>query len=351
MPALREGSFNCAWTRDQFDSNDPPRTEPLHFDPDLRAWVLSRHVDLIAAFHTPFLIPGRRDLANISVDSEERARHKMRKDVRDALAPGKIHAWRQELRVHSDSLCWQLPVAEPIDLISAYGRPLCRRFAAMVSDIPQNTADNLEEFARIAAAATANPEDLTLRARAEDANRVLRSYFDRGPEPLRDSFIALSQTLSRIISAGWHALIRFPDQWSELRRSPQSAAHAFEELFRYAGVIRILWRTATEDIDLNGALIRRGDHVLLQVLAGSHDPEHVERPEKLDFARRDGHHFVFGAGGHSCVAANLNRMAAVTMTLPLLARFASVQLARPVEWDGGSVMCSPAALWVVLKRS
>ena len=348
MPAQQEGFYNSASIGDQFDSNDPPKTEASYFDPELSAWVFSRNVDLLAAFHCPSLIPGRRDLANLSLDSEGKNRHKMREDVRDALCPGKLRAWREELRSHSESLCEQLAVGEPVDLVSTYGRPLCLRFAAMVSSITQNTAENLEELARIVSAATANPEDLELRARAEEANRALRSYFDGGTDPLRDSFIALSQTFLRILTAAWCALIQHPDQWSLLRGSPQSANQAFEELFRYAGVIQVLWRTATEDIDLNGALIRRGEHLLLRISAGSRDPEHFHRPEKLDCARRDRHHFAFGAGGHSCVAANLNRMAAVTMTLPLLARFDSAQLARPVEWHGGSVMRSPAALWTIL---
>jgi cytochrome P450 len=348
MPTQREVSYNSTTIRDRFGSDDPHKIEAWYFDPDLRAWVFSRHLDVLAAFHNPSLIPGRRDLANVCLVSEEKARHKMREDVRDALCPGKIRAWREELIAHSESLCEQLAVGEPVDLVSAYGRPLCLRFAVMVSGITQDTADSLEELAQIASAATANPDAPALHARAEGANRALRSYFDGDTDPLKDSFIALSQTLLRILTAAWYALIRHPDQWSLLRGSPQSADHAFEELFRYAGVIQVLWRTATEDIDLNGALIRRGDHILLRISAGSHDPEHFHRPEKLDCARRDSHHFAFGAGGHSCVAANLNRMAAVTMTLPLLARFQSAQLARPVEWHGGSVMWSPAALWTIL---
>lgn len=351
MRTHREDLDRPAWMRDQLGFDDPPELQGLYFDPDLHAWVLSRHIDLLAAFHTSSLIPGRRDLANVSLDSEEEARLTMRQEVRDVLCPMNVRVWREVLTANSESLCEQLPTAEPIDLISAYARPLCLRFATIVTGITDGNAEDLEELARIASAATADPEDPVLHALAKDANRILRSRFDAGPEPLRDSgFVGLSQTLLRMISAAWCALIQFPDRWRQLRGSPQSADQAFEELFRYAGVIRILWRTATEDIDLNGALIRKGDHVVLRVLAGSHDPQRFDRPETLDFARRDGLHFAFGAGGHSCLAANLNRMAAVTMTVPLLARFASVQLVQPVEWHGGPIMRSPASLWVLLNR-
>lgn len=337
------------WARDQLDSEQPPEFEASYFDPHSGAWVLSRHVDILAALHESSLIPGRRDLANVSLESEESARLKMRQEVRDVLCPRNVRAWREELMADSENLCGQLPIAEPIDLIFAYGRPLCLRFAAMVTGITQEDADNLEQLAQVASASTADPEDPVLQAHAKDANRNLRRYFDTGPEPLRDSgFVGLSQTLLRITSAAWWALIQSPEQWHQLRSSPQSADQAFEELFRYASVIRTLWRTATQDVNLNGILIQTGHHVLLRVFAGDHDPERFDSPETLLFARRDRRHFAFGAGGHSCVAANLNRMAAVTMTLPLLARFASIQLARPVEWHGGAVMRSPASLWIVL---
>jgi hypothetical protein len=39
-------------------------------------------------------------------------------------------------------------------------------------------------------------------------------------------------------------------------------------------------------------------------------------------------------------------MAAVSITAPLLQRFASANLARPIEWQGGSGFRSPRSLWV-----
>lgn len=338
-----------AWTRDRVDSLDPPEIEPAYFDSNLQAWVLSRHADLLAAFHAPSLIPGRRDLAITSLESEESIRVSMREEVRGALSSVQVRAWREKLGVYANSACQQLPLAHPVDLVASYARPLCLYFAAMVTGISQNDAENIEESARIVSAATADPENTALRTPAKHANETLRSHFSTGPEPLRDSgFVGLSQTLLGIVSAAWYALAQSPDQWSLLRGSPKLVDQGMEELLRYAGVIRVISRTATEDINLNGITIRRGDRVLLRIFAANHDPVRFADPKMLDCTRRDSGHFAFGAGGHACVAANLIRTAANTMTLPLLARFVSVQLARGVEWRGGSTMRSPVSLWVVL---
>lgn len=56
MTAPREDVLKPAWTRDQVNSLDPPDIEPAYFDSNLQAWVLSRHGDLLAAFHAPSLI-------------------------------------------------------------------------------------------------------------------------------------------------------------------------------------------------------------------------------------------------------------------------------------------------------
>ena len=351
MAAHREDAKRAVWSCDQVDSVDPPEIEAAYFDPDLKAWVLSRHADVLAAFHNASLLPGRRELDDATLEAEEVARLKMRDEVREALSPGRVRAWRAELRAHAETLSERLPVNEPVDLIDAYARPLCLRFAARVTGIAEADAAQLEEHAKIVSGATADPDDLTLREAAKRANEDLRSNFSAGPESLRDSgFVGLSQTLMGMAGAAWYALARTPEQWQVLRDAADGVDQAMEELLRYAGVLRILTRTASDDVELNGVSIRGGDRVYLRIFAANHDPARFGDPETLNCARRDTGHFAFGAGGHACVAANLIRTSAVAMTLPLLARFASVQLARPVEWRGGATMRMPASLWVSLGR-
>jgi hypothetical protein len=41
-------------------------------------------------------------------------------------------------------------------------------------------------------------------------------------------------------------------------------------------------------------------------------------------------------------------MVATTVTYPLVQRFASANLALPIQWQGGSGFRSPSSLWVYL---
>ena len=104
MAAHREDAKRAVWSCDQLDCVDPPEVEAAYFDSDLGAWVLSRHADVLAAFHNPSLLPGRRELADARLEAEEEARLKMRDEVRTELSPGRTRAWREELRVHAETL-------------------------------------------------------------------------------------------------------------------------------------------------------------------------------------------------------------------------------------------------------
>jgi len=142
--------------------------------------------------------------------------------------------------------------------------------------------------------------------------------------------------------------MQYPREWSLLHRQPRLTDQAIEELLRYAGLVRILARTATADLGLNGAFIRKGERVILRIIAANRDPERFSHPNQVDIGRRDAGHLALGAGPHACVGANLIRMAAVAITLPLVQRFASAHPAGPVDWQGGSGFRSPKSLWACL---
>jgi len=78
---------------------------------------------------------------------------------------------------------------------------------------------------------------------------------------------------------------------------------AVEELLRHAGLVRVLFRRATEDVTLNGTLIRKGDRVILRIIAANRDPNHFFDANEIYVTRRSTGHFALGAGSHSCVGA------------------------------------------------
>jgi cytochrome P450 len=343
MPAKRNNPTIPSWTHDQLDSSSPPEVEPAYFDSVLNAWVLSKHADILAAFRASGLAPTGPH------DNNDTLRSKIRTETIEALSPAHLRAWREKLTPEVQLLAGTLPTVEPVDLMNAYARPLCLSLAAVVTGISREHSTRLNEKARRVSAATAEPYDPALRAGAKAANAELRSCFHSGPETLRDSgFVALSQTLPCLLGNAWYSLLQHPHQWSLLHQQPGLTEQAIDELLRYAGLARTLTRTATADINLNGSSIRKGEQIILRIIAGNRDPERFSHPHQVDVTRGDAGHFTLGSGSHSCVAAGLIRMAATTITRPLLQRFTPPTSARPIDWQGGSGFRFPRSLWVCL---
>ena len=347
--ARRDEPSCPAWSSDHLESPDGPEIEAPYFDEILEAWVLSRHADVLAAFRSPNLTPVGPNSGKHPQSADPGQRLRMREETLDALSPALLNTWRDRLAPEVQALVAGLPVESPVDLIAGYARPLCLVCASIVTDLERDEAWRLQEHAQQVAAAAADPCDPVLRANAKFAGVGLQACFHSGPETLRDSgFVALSQTMIGILGNAWFALLQYPSQWHRLHRQPELMDAAIEELLRYAGLVRVIFRLATEDISLNGVQIRRGDRLVLRIIAANRDPERFTHANRVDITRRGAGHLTLGAGAHSCVGASLIRMAAVAITLPLLKRFANANLSLPPDWHGGPIYRYPSSLLVRL---
>jgi len=273
--------------------------------------------------------------------------HEMRRETRDALSPVQLRVWRRRLLSAARALIKNISADQPVELLSAYARPACLTLAAMVTNIDLREAERLRGKAEPIATSAAEPFDAHLKASARTANTKIRGCFRVGPEPLRDSgFVALAHTLPRLLANAWFTLLSSPGQWAVLHKDPKLAERAVEELLRCSGIPRILFRTAIQDVEFNGVHIRKGERVMLKVLAANLDPQKFTSPHQLNVKQRRIRHLALGAGSHSCVGAGLIRMAAVSVSRPLFDKFSNAELAKPVEWRGGSGYRFLPSLWV-----
>jgi cytochrome P450 len=325
------------------------RTDQPVFDPDRQAWVVDRYADVVAAFRCPHLAPGgARAEPRPSLPDPAHSR-RVRAETRAALSPEQLRIWRTHLCGVANSSVNKLPAGAPVDLVAAYAQPVCLAFAAMVTGIDLKDGDALFAIAIPISESAADPFDPVLKERAREATTQLRPWFSSGPELLRDSgFVALALTLPRLLANAWAALLESRASWPELHRNPALLEYGLEELLRHAALPAVLFRTATQDVELNGRHIRRGERMVLEIETANHDPDHFDRANEVDLARRGNQHLTFGVGPHSCVGAGLIRMAALAITAPLLQRFSAADVAGKVEWAGGPGFRFCKSLWVLL---
>jgi cytochrome P450 len=138
-------------------------------------------------------------------------------------------------------------------------------------------------------------------------------------------------TTSSTIAGGLQALMEYPDQLDRLRADPALMPFAVDEMIRWVTPVKEFMRTATEDYDLRGTLIREGDSVLLSYPSANRDEAVFADPFRFDVGRDPNKHLAFGYGVHYCLGAALARIEVRAFFEELLPRLESIELAGTPE--------------------
>jgi pimeloyl-[acyl-carrier protein] synthase len=133
--------------------------------------------------------------------------------------------------------------------------------------------------------------------------------------------------LMMLISNAVLALLRHPDQLALLKKDPALIGGAVEECLRYDGPVRGFPRVATEDINVRGQLIHKGQQVFPLLRSANRDPIRYPDPDRLDITRKDLGQLSFGHGVHTCIAESLARLVGQIGISTLVQRLSGLQLA------------------------
>jgi cytochrome P450 family 107 subfamily K polypeptide 1 len=141
-------------------------------------------------------------------------------------------------------------------------------------------------------------------------------------------FIAGYVTTMNLIGNGILALLIHPDQRALVDADPALVKGLVEETLRFWGPVDNLTRTATQDVEIGGTLIRRGEPVMVSLASADRDPMRFAKPDMFDITRPDAsRHIAFGKGMHLCLGAQLARMEAQVAFATLLQRYPRLRLA------------------------
>ena len=119
--------------------------------------------------------------------------------------------------------------------------------------------------------------------------------------------VAGNETTRQAIAHGMLAFLEHPDQWERwLEERPPTAV---DEILRYASPAVVLQRTATEDTEIAGQAVARGERVGMYFASANFDEAAFEDPRRFDIGRCPNPHVTFGGGGHHyCIGANLTKL-------------------------------------------
>jgi cytochrome P450 len=135
-----------------------------------------------------------------------------------------------------------------------------------------------------------------------------------------------------------------------LLADPSLVDVAVEEALRLEAPVSGLARTLTEDAEMGGVQISKGDRVMLLFGAANRDDTVFESPEDFRLGRTNVQkHLAFGAGVHRCVGAPLARLEMRIVLEEVLRRMPAARLADPesvsVKWTAGREFGNLHAVW------
>jgi len=360
--------------------------DPVHWNANHRAWILTSYDDVLAAFRDARLSADRLNpqmppiVANnlnrwmVFLDDPDHTR--LRRLVGTAFSTLSVRSLRPRVESIVDSLLddiegrvdWVSSVAEPLPAIviaELLGVPPSdrTRFLSWSADIAHVVFGAVYRADRYQRAEAGIGEfDAYFRHMIEGDGgrglvRSLASALDGDERLTTDEVIATCtlllfaghETTTSLLTTGLLALLEWPDELERLRAEPSLAADAVEELMRYTGPTGMMVRRAREDVEMRDKTMRAGERVFLGVAAANHDPARFADPDRLDITRTDKSHLGFGFGIHHCLGAPLARLEAEVTFTRLLERCRDVRLSEPPTWSSSVMGRSLARLSVELR--
>jgi cytochrome P450 len=359
--------------------------EPVRWNAQVGAWIITRYDDVQAAFRdarlsadriSPYyrpklggpngevLRPAYENLSRwmVFIDPPEHTR--LRALVVKAFTPRIIEALGDKIRDTVRELLDEAPAGE-LELIRDLAYPLPVIIVGEMFGVPRQDRERIktwsDEIVLVVMGALDVPDrhERARRAFVEFEAYLREKIGERRKRPTGDLLSQLiaaeergdvlseqeivstclmllfagHETTTNLIGNGVLALLEHPAELVRLRAKPEIMAPAIEELLRYDGPVKAMWRIALADFEMRGRTIRRGDRVLLVLAGANRDPSRFVDPDRLDLGRDKNAHVGFGYGAHYCLGAPLARLETQVAVSALLARHPRLGLtAAPRSW-------------------
>jgi cytochrome P450 len=356
--------------------------DPVHWDPFLHAWVVTRYEDVITVFQrfsadrTPTpeqlkalglveLTPLAEVMVHQMLFLDPPMHGRIRGLASKAFTARRVEALRTHIQEITNSLLDAVQDKGQMDIIADLAYPLPAIVTAEMLGVPTSDWQQLTawsaDFAQVLGNFQHNPDRAkqvmqSLNEMCAYFRAAVAEHRQHPREGLVSAFIAVEEdgdrlteaeivancivtmvggqeTTTNLIGNGVLSLLRHRDQYEKLQADLSLIPSAVEELLRYESPSQHTARLAPEDVQLGGKLIRKRQAVIAVMGAANRDPERFVEPDKLDIARQDNRHLAFAWASHFCFGAALARIEGQTAFETLLRRMPNMALTwEPLHW-------------------
>lgn len=360
------------------------KERPIHWNSRYRAWIVTRHADVLRGLRDPGLSSDRVGALLQSAPPDTAGRHalellsgwmvfkdppdhtRLRKLVSKSFTSRAVTHIQERIDGIVSDLLDRCEAQGRFDLVEDIAFPLPTMVIAELLGAPVSDRERFRTWSdEISPIVFGSFDSAARRTAAEGAilnfadyfSHLVRLYETNPADNLvtalieaRDSRDALShdeviatcmlllfaghETTTNLIGNGAYHLLRHPAQLRRLKEDSSLAAAAVEETLRFDGPSKIVVRLAARRLEYGDAVFEPGQRVFLVQSSANRDEEVFARPDEFDIGRTPNPHIGFGFGVHFCLGAPLARSEATAVYSSLFKRFPSLSLAQgEVPWE------------------
>jgi cytochrome P450 len=295
-----------------------------------------------------------------------------RKAVTPAVTPARLAEMEGLIRERVCAVLDSLPVGEEFNWVDRVSIELTTQMLATLFDFPFEERHKLTYWSDVTttAPATCGREGISEEERRDILLECLECFAglwkERAEAPVKNDFISLlahspdtrdmepleylgnlmllivggNDTTRNSMTASVLALHDNPGEFAKLTADNALIPSMVSETIRWQTPLGHMRRVATEDVELGGKTIKKGDKVVMWYISGNRDEEVIANADDYIIDRpKARHHVSFGFGVHRCMGNRLAEMQLRVLWEEILARFERVEVVgEPVRVCSNFVM-------------
>ena len=348
------------------------KEDPVHYTAESEYgpyWSITKYNDIMAVDTNHQVFSSEGGITIASQDGDEGPlpmfiamdppKHDVqRKTVSPAVSPMNLQILEPLIRERAAAILDGLPIGEEFDWVDKVSMELTAMTLATLFDMPQEDRRKLTYWSDVV---TAVPGKSPLVDTIEQKMQIFveyHAYFtelwnqrvnappggdlismlahgpetrDMSPREYFGNIVLLTvggnDTTRNTITGSVLALNQNPDQYKKLRENPSLIPSMVSETIRWQTPLAHMRRIATQDYELGGKTIKKGDKVVMWYVSGNRDDEVIERPNDYIIDRaRPRNHLSFGFGIHRCVGNRLAELQLQIIWEEILKRFPEIKV-------------------------
>jgi cytochrome P450 len=286
-----------------------------------------------------------------------------RKTVSPIVSPANLHQLEPLIRERIQRTLDSLPIGEEFDWVDKVSIELTTQMLATLFDFPWEERRKLTRWSDVATAgpesglfSSTDPEIVEQERKMELFECVdyfTRLWNERVNAPPKGDLISMlahgeatrnmdrmeylgnlillivggNDTTRNTMSGSVLALHQNPAERKKLYDNPSLIPSMVSETIRWQTPLAHMRRTLTQDFELGGKQMRKGEKVVMWYVSGNRDEEVIENPNAYIIDReRPRQHMSFGFGIHRCVGNRLAELQLKILWEEILQRFPTIEV-------------------------